>query len=221
MGVPFRTLGKRTWVFILVIGGGAALYWLFVQTRLHQIHEFNNRELGHAAKLVMDAVGSVTDNANHWHEAKDVCRFQKEQPYLVREEERECQLTGRFESAVLESANRSLQIHFKRTAAEAPSTPDHAEPAFEVNFRSILGELPFAESFDTYFVADENGKIAYQEANVHVHPVRKLGCLDALIVGANAAPGASRRIGDLSKLVDTSDHRISLDQFKGGTIRSA
>ena len=82
MGVPFRTLGKRTGVFILVIGGGAALYWLFVQTRLHQIHEFNNRERGHA-KLVMDAVGSVTDNANHWHDAKDVCRFRKEQPYLV------------------------------------------------------------------------------------------------------------------------------------------
>jgi hypothetical protein len=62
----YRAAGKYPRIIMLVLIAAAAGYGLFVRTPLVQIHEFNNRELGHGAKIVEDVVAGIVITAEKW-----------------------------------------------------------------------------------------------------------------------------------------------------------
>jgi len=218
----YRAAGKYPRVILLVLIGAVAGYALFVQTHLQQIHEFNNRELGHGAKIVEDIVAGIVTTAEKWDKAKGLCRFSLDQPYLTHNEnactEKEKEWDGKVvKSADLETKNRKLQIHF--ALGDTKTGPGVAEAAFDVDFAAILKELDLPESFELYFIADSKGRIVHSGSSNHLRPLRDGGWLNQHIAGEDAEPGSARRIGNLANLTEIASQKKPFEQFKAGTTQ--
>src|SRR6266705_2736798 len=67
----YRAAGQTPRVILLVLIVAAGAYGLYVQTHLQQIHEFNNRELGHGAKVVKEVVDGIVSTAENWKKSDE------------------------------------------------------------------------------------------------------------------------------------------------------
>ncbi len=156
-------LSARRVALALVLGMSAYAWW--VSAQYSQLNALNQLELQDAGAELKRVVENAVVTINTFKPDKDAsagqtqapaCVFDDQQPYL--DFVGDCAAeTWKYQKATATTA-QGLRIQAERVTTAGPS----ATVEWKVRLDTLFAELAFSDAFELIFVADEAGKVLYQ-----------------------------------------------------------
>lgn len=142
--------------FIAIVG----LYAGFAMQQYSRLNDLNQRELSNAAVQLERSLDNALETISRISDEQALCEFDKKQPYLalVPPDDRcDQRVSGPLAVSMSDKDDEPLTLN-----ATPRSPSDQRKFKFLANI--ALGELSFPESFGVIFIADQQGRILYQDA---------------------------------------------------------
>lgn len=162
-------VGRRLhWPVLITLLVVVGAYAGFAVQQYGRLNDLNQRELANAAAQLKRSLENAVETVKRFTPSdtneldasatneSPLCRFDRNQPYLALVPPDQCaQRLGPF-TEVEPSTEAPLALTAKTKLAE--------KVTFRFLAEIVLGELSFPESFGLIFIADEDGRVLYQDA---------------------------------------------------------
>lgn len=146
------------WPVALTLIAIVGLYAGFAMQQYTRLNELNQRELSNAASQLERTLDNALETIRRSRDEPSLCEFDKKQPYLEVISPEGCR------QAVTGPLSVGIAVGEPLTLVATTLS----DPTREIRFKFLadvaLRELSFPESFGLIFIADQQGRILYQDA---------------------------------------------------------
>ena len=192
-------------LILLPVGG----YWFYFQARVAQVHDFYQREIAQATHAAEDSIGlSLTLVANWERDKSDETSFAESTRGFLDVDRNGC---GPCERGKLTAIGGHLEIRAQRGSETT---------LFRISPEAMLRKIPFPDTFDLVFWADDKGQVAFARPNEYHSGDVGWNWINQAIEKQKQPGTEMASLADLNHLVDSKGAAIKIENLRASSART-